>query len=30
VRGIDNYVGWPGLDFDLTGAHQSAFDALKK
>lgn len=30
VRAADSFVGWPGLDFDLTGAHQSAFDQLKR
>ena len=30
VRAVDSYVGWPGLDWDLSGPHQSAFDALKR
>jgi hypothetical protein len=30
VRAVDSYVGWPGLDWDLSGRHQSDFDALKR
>ncbi|WP_448002672.1 hypothetical protein [Agromyces bauzanensis] len=30
VRAIDASVGWPGLDFDLTGAYQTQFDTLKR
>jgi hypothetical protein len=30
VRAIDKHVGWPGLNWDLTGKHQKEFDRLKK
>lgn len=30
VREIDKYVGWPGLDWDLSGRYQREFDRLKE
>jgi hypothetical protein len=30
VRAIDSAVGWPGLDWDLTGVYQDEFDRLKR
>jgi hypothetical protein len=30
VRAIDKSVGWPGLDWDLTGGYQDQFDRLKR
>jgi hypothetical protein len=30
VRAIDKHVGWPGLDWDLTGSYQDEFDQLKR
>jgi hypothetical protein len=30
VRAIDKSLGWPGLDFDLTGSYQTELDRLKR
>lgn len=30
VRKINDYMGWPGLNWDLTGQYQDAFDELKE
>lgn len=30
VRSIDKHVGWPGLEWDLTGSYQDEFDQLRR